>query len=477
MRVPSAATTVWRSLREKARRLASSCVSVTRVLPHANTIARSSLRSYSSTSMISFADPPSWRRRSSTGLRRMVCRGMNTMGAMRCSLRYRMHSLAVFSSSVMTASMLRPIATVSARLYLRWVTLTSSVMRPCTPVRRRFMFSTASTCCLSRCPSLRSALASLSCPSTSSSLCPRCSRREASRRCVFSCSFLAACSSLSSPCESLRSRARRSLRALASATCPPSASSWLSSSATVSSRELRVSRSLCWARSRASRSCLSLNDALPAFSLSWLYSATVESSICSPLPFFLAVFFCASSNSSSMAETFSRSACSFLMSSSCRACSSFLSTSWLSLCLARFVVRLICSLTVTVPGLFFSSSARFFAAFFSINMASLDSLACCFFFSPTSLSLPICARAISSSCALSLATSPSAVLMRSSEWKSCQRKYCTLSSLSSSTMPMWRSASSFCSFFCRFSAEMPFFFAKLNDVFSSALCLAASRSS
>ena len=69
-----------------------------------------------------------------------------------------------------------------------------------------------------------------------------------------------------------------------------------------------------------------------------------------------------------MAVTFSRSVCSFLMSSSWRACSSFFVTSWLSLLFVRLVTRLICSFTVTVPGLFFSSSARFFAAFFSVSL-------------------------------------------------------------------------------------------------------------
>mmetsp|Transcript_17553 Transcript_17553/g.37119 ORF Transcript_17553/g.37119 Transcript_17553/m.37119 type:complete len:373 (-) Transcript_17553:15-1133(-) len=96
------------------------------------------------TSMTSLVVPPSARRRSAAGLKRMVSIGTKSSGAHFFSLRYLMHSMAVASASTTIASMFLPMAMVTAASYLRCVGLHTSVMRPWTPGKRRLRFSRAS---------------------------------------------------------------------------------------------------------------------------------------------------------------------------------------------------------------------------------------------------------------------------------------------------------------------------------------------
>mmetsp|Transcript_7094 Transcript_7094/g.12280 ORF Transcript_7094/g.12280 Transcript_7094/m.12280 type:complete len:491 (-) Transcript_7094:273-1745(-) len=130
MRVPSSDTILCRSPPVKHSFLASLCVSHTSVGPKAYSNARSMDSSNWITSSTSLALPPSCRSRSSRGFTRMVDIGMNVMICRRCSLRYWMQSLPVLSSSTTMASMLRPKATVTARLCFLCVTLIRSTRRP-----------------------------------------------------------------------------------------------------------------------------------------------------------------------------------------------------------------------------------------------------------------------------------------------------------------------------------------------------------
>ena len=70
----------------------------------------------------------------------MVSRGTNVSGGHFFSFKYLMQSSATFSSSTTIASMLFPIAIVVAAWYFFRAGLQISMIRPCTPEKRRDKF-------------------------------------------------------------------------------------------------------------------------------------------------------------------------------------------------------------------------------------------------------------------------------------------------------------------------------------------------
>ena len=74
------------------------------------------------------------------GFVRMVSRGTNVSGGHFFSFKYLMQSSATFSSSTTIASMLFPIAIVVAAWYFFRAGLQISMIRPCTPEKRRDKF-------------------------------------------------------------------------------------------------------------------------------------------------------------------------------------------------------------------------------------------------------------------------------------------------------------------------------------------------
>mmetsp|Transcript_50257 Transcript_50257/g.119507 ORF Transcript_50257/g.119507 Transcript_50257/m.119507 type:complete len:300 (-) Transcript_50257:1171-2070(-) len=259
-----------RSADPKARRLASSKVGTTTVLPVAYHIAFSTALSKSMRSRASLA-PLIIRSRSSGGCAEMESSGRKFIGRTFLSLRCSMHLRTVSSLSTMTASMLESITTAIASSCCFCRTLQRSETRPRTPGKDCIRYSRCSLncswCLLDRWSARASPISliiftSISCSTLrwAISLLSFLSRSSIS---LFSLCFCSLSVSWSVPCFTRSDVWSLTLASRSSRLCFLRESSDLSWS--------RLPSSSCTARSDLSSACLALWDLAPAICLSVLY--------------------------------------------------------------------------------------------------------------------------------------------------------------------------------------------------------------
>mmetsp|Transcript_29525 Transcript_29525/g.82496 ORF Transcript_29525/g.82496 Transcript_29525/m.82496 type:complete len:394 (-) Transcript_29525:323-1504(-) len=324
----------------------------------------------------------------------------------------------------------------------------------------------------SRSSSVRSALASRSLSSSSSRRFRSASLFEASwplrDTTASKASFLAACS----PEHSRRASSSFAFCPVASDLCEVSCCRRRLISFTASSTFTRDSRSASWWRTSPSFSCFSRTVLALASSFSRLYSST-----CGP-PRWTCPEDSPAAISASKAccssVTWARSASSPEIS---RCWVEFASRSWVSLPSAfrmRFTARLISSRFCTAAGVSSSRPLRCWWTFLLSLASSLWVFTCSALSCPTSFCFSFTVRSSSPSF-----SADSSWLRREASMSTARKKRRERCSSPRSSASCWRlarnrSASSFCSRFCRRSAAMPLFLLKAKLVFSSASFFAAS---